>query len=87
MSGAQTELQGQLRETFGILNKTFVSIVGDVVNPVERSFLITVQGAGDQIGVCISERVRITDIHQRKPIGVVVGRLGIADPFPENAGL
>src|SRR5450432_2679056 len=56
MGGAQAEFEGQpAGDLPGILNKTFHGIVGDVVDAIERKFLISAgQGTGEQVGIGVT---------------------------------
>src|SRR4051794_25655875 len=88
MRRAQSKLNRQpARDLPGVLGKTFVGVVRNIVDAIKRSLLIPVQGAGDQIGISVAKRVRVTNVHQSKPVGVVISRLGVANSLPEEAGL
>ncbi len=53
-----------------------------------KCFVVALQIARDQIGVFVAVAVGVASLpHRQFAVGVVVGRLGIANPLPEEAAL
>src|SRR6516225_9500370 len=88
MRGPQTQLQ---RQSTGylprILDKSFVGVIGDIVDTVKGRLLVGIERAGQKIGVGVPERVRVAHSEFQKTVRVVIGRLRVPDPFPEETGL
>ena len=86
MREAETVVDGQpLRRLPVILSKSFPSVIRDIVNTIEASFLIERQRARRLVGVTISKGIGSTGrTDTQESVGVVAGGLGVPDPLPEE---
>ena len=88
MRHPQTEFQRQFWSDFpGILDKALIGVVRDVVDAIEVGLPEIVQVSGQLVGIRIARSVNgLPDgIEYHLAVGVVVGWLGVPDPFIEEA--
>ena len=85
---AEPHFQSQApRSLPGVLHEALVGVVGDIVDAVKISLRVVVQIAVEQVGIFVTEGVGVISPHLQIAVAVVIGRLGVANPLPEDAGL